>query len=114
MIIIVAEDMRREEATPHGKIGMSTAFRLTAEIPNRTLEFRKRILHPGSAIGAHLIDHDEVYYVISGEGEVFSNEQAQSLGPGMMAYLYRGDAVGIRQIGDTPLEMIISYPLANR
>jgi mannose-6-phosphate isomerase-like protein (cupin superfamily) len=112
VIIIVEEEMRREEATPHGKIGMSTAFRMTADVPNRTMEFRKRILHPGAAIGAHLIDHDEVYYVISGEGEVHSNQQAHYLGAGMMAYLYSGDTVGIRQIGETPLEIIVSYPLA--
>ncbi|NTF33438.1 cupin domain-containing protein [Rhizobium skierniewicense] len=112
MIIVAEEDMRREEATPHGKIGMSTAFRMTADIPNRTMEFRKRILHSGSAIGTHPIDHDEVYYVVSGEGEVHSNDQTSFLGAGMMAYFYSGDTVGIRQIGETPLELIISYPLS--
>lgn len=112
MIVIAEEDRRREEATPHGRIGMSTAFRMTAGIPNRTMEFRKRILHRGSAIGAHLIDHDEVYYVVSGEGEVHSNNQTNYLSAGMMAYLYHGNTVGIRQIGETPLELIVSYPLA--
>ena len=111
MIIIAEEDTRQEEATPHGKIGTSTAFRLTANVPNRTMEFRKRILHRGAAIGAHPIDHDEVYYVVSGDGEVFSNDNSHTLGSGMMAYLYRGDTVGIRQVGEAPLEMIISYPL---
>lgn len=110
MIIIAEEDMRCEEPTPHGKIGMSTAFRLTADIPGRTMEFRKRILHPRAAIGAHLIDHDEVYYVLSGEGEVHSGDKKQYLGAGMMAYLHSGDTVGIRQTGSAPLELIISYP----
>lgn len=112
MILVSEQDVRREEPTPHGQIGMSTAFRLTAEIPDRTMEFRKRILHLGSAIGSHAIDHDEVYYVVSGTGEVHSNDKTLPIGEGTIAYLYRGDVVGIRQTGDTPLVMIISYPLA--
>ncbi|GHC72014.1 cupin domain-containing protein [Limoniibacter endophyticus] len=114
MIVVSEEDVRREEPTPHGHIGTSTGFRLTANIPQRTMEFRKRILHQGSAIGAHLIDHDEVYYVVSGEGEVHSNDETRRLSAGSMAYLYSGDVVGIHQLGDAPLELIISYPLAEK
>jgi mannose-6-phosphate isomerase-like protein (cupin superfamily) len=55
---------------PHGRIGMSTAYRITDVVPGRTMEFRKRVLHVGSAIGLHPIDHDEVCCVLSGEGEV--------------------------------------------
>jgi hypothetical protein len=29
----------------------------------------------------------------------------------MAAYLYKGANVGIRQLGDSPLVLIISYPL---
>jgi hypothetical protein len=29
----------------------------------------------------------------------------------MAAYLYRGAVVGIRQLGDEPLNIIISYPV---
>jgi mannose-6-phosphate isomerase-like protein (cupin superfamily) len=76
------------------------------------MEFRKRVLHRGAAIGAHPIDHDEVYYVLSGTGEVRSGNAARRVGPGHAAYLYRGETVGIRQIGSRPLVLIISYPLA--
>jgi mannose-6-phosphate isomerase-like protein (cupin superfamily) len=76
------------------------------------MEFRKRILHVDAAIGPHRIDHDEVYYVLSGLGDVSSGQQVMSLRPGMAAYLYRGATVGIRQKGATPLVLIISYPLA--
>jgi mannose-6-phosphate isomerase-like protein (cupin superfamily) len=110
--VIVAEaDVVRDEPPPHGAIGMSTAYRISDVVPDRTMEFRRRVLHPGAAIGAHPIDHDEVYYVLSGEGEVISAGKTTRVGPGMAAYFYSGDEVGIRQIGSEPLDLIISYPL---
>jgi mannose-6-phosphate isomerase-like protein (cupin superfamily) len=111
-MIVVEEKMTvREETPPHGAIGMSTAYRITDDVPGRTMEFRKRILHVGAAIGLHPIDHDEVYYVLSGKGEVTSNGLSREITSGTAAYLFRGATVGVRQIGDTPLALIISYPL---
>ena len=89
---------------------MSTAYRISDAVANRTMEFRRRVLHVGAAIGAHVINHDEVYYVLSGEGEVVSDGVTTRLRPGMAAYLYSGANVGIRQIGAEPLSLIISYP----
>jgi mannose-6-phosphate isomerase-like protein (cupin superfamily) len=111
MVVIREEDVRREEPPPHGAIGMSTAFRISDAVPApRTMEFRRRVLHPGAAIGAHPISHDEVYYVLSGRGEVVSDGTTAVLEPGMAAYLWRGAVVGIRQLGDAPLDLIVSYP----
>ena len=114
MVVVKDSDVVREEPPPHGAIGMSTAYRITDVVPERTLEFRKRILHPGAAIGVHRIDHDEVYYVLSGEGEVVSDGTEARLGPGMAAYLYAGASVGIRQLGEEPLTLIITYPVVPR
>jgi mannose-6-phosphate isomerase-like protein (cupin superfamily) len=111
MVVIDETATVRDEPPPHGAIGMSTAYRISDGIPARTMEFRKRALHPGAAIGAHVIAHDEVYYVLSGEGEVFSDGRTARLGPGMAAYLYTGANVGIRNLGAGPLTMIISYPV---
>lgn len=101
----------REEPPPHGAIGMSTAWRITDGVPGRTMEFRKRALHKGAAIGIHPIDHDEVYYVLAGTGEVEADGRKAPLKPGMAAYLRQGQKVGIRNTGDEPLTLIISYPL---
>ena len=112
MVVVNERDVVRQEAPPHGAIGMSTAYRISDVVPQpRTMEFRKRVLHKGAAIGLHPIAHDEVYYVLSGEGEVTSDGVSQRLRPGMAAYLYNGAVVGIRQIGNKPLSLIISYPL---
>lgn len=110
-VIVKEAEVMRQEPPPHGAIGMSTAYRISDAVPNRAMEFRKRILHVGAAIGPHPIDHDEVYYVLAGEGDVVSDGVTAKLTPGMAAYLYRGAVVGIRQAGAQPLSMIISYPV---
>jgi mannose-6-phosphate isomerase-like protein (cupin superfamily) len=112
MVVVNERDVVRQEAPPHGAIGMSTAYRISDVVPQpRTMEFRKRVLHKGAAIGLHPIAHDEVYYVLSGEGEVTSDGVTRRLRPGMAAYLYDGAVVGIKQIGREPLSLIISYPV---
>lgn len=115
MAVVDERDTRREEAPPHGAIGMSTAYRISDAVPQpRAMEFRRRILHRSAAIGEHPITHDEVYYVLGGEGEVVSDGQRARLKQGMTAYLYKGAVVGIRQLGKQPLSLIISYPNAQR
>jgi mannose-6-phosphate isomerase-like protein (cupin superfamily) len=111
MAVIDERDTVREEAPPHGAIGMSTAYRISDHAPApRAMEFRRRVLHKGAAIGEHPIDHDEVYYVLSGRGEVVSDGKRAALGPGMTAYLYRGAVVRIWQKGAKPLSLVIAYP----
>ncbi|MES3024534.1 MAG: cupin domain-containing protein [Pseudomonadota bacterium] len=113
MVVVREDDVKREEPPPHGAIGMSTAYRISDAVPApRAMEFRKRVLHPGAAIGLHRIDHDEVYYVLSGSGEVSADGTTERLGPGMAAYLFKGSTVGIRQLGTQALSLIVSYPNA--
>lgn len=113
-VVVHEADVMREEPPPHGSIGMSTVFRISDAAPRRSMEFRKRILHVGAAIGVHPITHDEVYYVASGEGDLTAGGQTVRMRPGDAAYLYEGDAVGIEQRGEAPLVLIISYPLPAR
>ena len=115
MVVINESDVMREEAPPHGAIGMSTAYRISDVVPQpKTMEFRKRVLHKGAAIGLHPIAHDEVYYVLSGEGDVTSDGVTRRLKPGMAAYLYDGAVVGIKQVGRKPLALIISSPVPSK
>lgn len=111
MVVIDEADTVREEAPPHGAIGISTAYRISDAAPApRSFEFRKRALHVGAAIGVHPIDHDEIYYILSGTGVIHSDGEEKELGEGMAAWLYKGAKVGIRQTGDAPLVLIIAYP----
>jgi len=112
MAVIDEADTVRREPPPHGAIGMSTAWRISDFAPQpRRMEFRRRTLDVGAAIGEHPIAHDEVYYVLEGEGEVVSDGQRIKLRKGMTAYLYEGAVVGIWQKGDAPLALIVSYPV---
>ena len=111
MVVIDEATTVREEAPPHGAIGLSTAYRISDVIPApRSFEFRKRALHVGAAIGVHPIDHDEIYYVLSGTGVVHSDGEEKELKAGPAAWLYKGAKVGIRQTGHEPLVLIIAYP----
>ncbi|MBL9068033.1 MAG: cupin domain-containing protein [Sphingopyxis sp.] len=111
MVVVDEKTTVREEPPPHGAIGMSTAYRISDSVPApRSFEFRKRALHVGAAIGIHPIDHDEIYYVLSGTGIVHSDGKEQELTAGTAAWLYKGAKVGIRQTGSEPLVLIIAYP----
>ena len=115
MAVIDEADTIRREPPPHGAIGMSTAWRISDAAPQpRKMEFRRRTLDVGAAIGEHPIAHDEVYYVLDGEGEVLSDGKRARLIKGMTAYLYEGAVVGIWQKGDKPLALIISYPVEHK
>jgi len=111
MVIVDEAKVMRDEPPPHGNIGMSTAWRIPANVPGRTFEFTKRALHVGAAIGLHPIAHDEIYYVVSGNGEVTSDGVSHAITAGMTAYLYNGATVGIVQKGGEPLMLMIAYPL---
>jgi len=114
MTVIDGDVVKRDEPPPHGNIGMSTAYRYSDAVPGRAMEFRKRVLHVGAAIGAHKLAHDEVYYVLSGEGEAFSGKRTEPVKAGQAIYFFAGETMGIRQKGAKPLALIISYPLASR
>jgi mannose-6-phosphate isomerase-like protein (cupin superfamily) len=112
MVVVSESEVAVREAPPHGAIGMSTAYRISDAVPQpRTMEFRRRVLDVGAAIGAHPISHDEVYYVTAGRGVVVSDGVEAEIALGMAAYLYEGAVVGIRQVGDEPLSMVIAYPV---
>ena len=112
MVVVADSEVMVREAPPHGAIGMSTAYRISDAAPQpRQMEFRRRVLDVGAAIGAHPIGHDEVYYITAGRGVVVSDGVEAEIGPGMAAYLYERAVVGIRQVGDEPLSIIIAYPV---
>jgi mannose-6-phosphate isomerase-like protein (cupin superfamily) len=113
MVIHEADAMVRQ-TPPHNGTGMSTAYRISGGAPNRSMEFRKRVMHPGSSIGLHVIAHDEVYHVVSGEGDVTTDGVTTRMKAGDTAYLYDGGNVGIQQVGQDDLVLIIAYPLARR
>jgi mannose-6-phosphate isomerase-like protein (cupin superfamily) len=97
------------EKAPHDAGGETTAFRFFSNAPDFKMAFRKRILHKGSAIGYHLQDFDEVYYILSGTGEYTLNGVKRQVGPGTAMLTRPCDSHGLRPTGDGELALIIAY-----
>ena len=97
------------EAGPHNGGGQTTAYSFFARAPNLGLVFRKRALHPGAAIGYHRQHEDEIYYVLSGAGELTLNGERSIVGPGTAILTRTSSSHGLRQIGTQDLVIIIAY-----
>lgn len=107
-VIVHEQDVMRQEPPPHGAIGQSTAYWISDAVAGRAMEFRRRVLHVGAAIGLHPIDHDEVCYVLSGEGDVSSDGVTNRLTPRRRGLPISRSTVGIKQVGTDPLAVKVA------
>jgi quercetin dioxygenase-like cupin family protein len=95
---------------PHRGGGETTAYPFFAKVRGLRLVFRKRALHPGSAIGYHQQKEDEIYYVLSGQGELTLDGTRHIIGPGTALLTRPGSSHGLRQVGREDLVILIAYP----
>ena len=98
-----------QQPGPHDGGGTTTAYSFFAQAPNLQLVFRKRALHPGAAIGYHRQEEDEIYYIMSGTGELTLNGARSVVGPGTAILTRPGSSHGLRQVGTADLVIIIAY-----
>ena len=105
-------EVSKAEPPPHDGTGASTAYRYFDDVADAKVIFRKRALHKGASIGMHVLSHDEVYYVVSGAGEVRVDDRSVEIGAGAAIFMYEGADVGIWQKGDEDLVIIVAYPPA--
>jgi quercetin dioxygenase-like cupin family protein len=103
----------RQQPGPHGGGGVTTAYSFFARAPDLHLVFRKRALHPGAAIGYHRQNEDEIYYVVSGSGELTLNGQRSVVGPGTAILTRSGSSHGLQQVGSDDLIIIVAYQQSN-
>jgi quercetin dioxygenase-like cupin family protein len=103
-------EVTRVEPAPHDGTGTTTAYRYFDDVPNPGVIFRKRSLPKGAAIGRHVLGHDEVYYVVSGDAELQVDGETRAMRAGSAAYMRAGADVGIRQAGAAALVVIVAYP----
>jgi mannose-6-phosphate isomerase-like protein (cupin superfamily) len=100
------------EAAPHEGTGKTTAYRYFDEVKDARVIFRKRALHKGASIGMHVLTHDEVYYIVSGRGELTVDDTKREVAADTAIFMHEGADVGIRQRGEEDLIVIVSYPPA--
>ena len=103
-------DVLHVEPAPHDGTGQTKAYRYFDDVEDAGIVFRKRALPKGSAIGIHVLAHEEVYYVLSGRAELTVDDVQRTLQPSTAVYMAKGANVGIRQVGDDDLVLIVSYP----
>jgi mannose-6-phosphate isomerase-like protein (cupin superfamily) len=102
-------EVAREDGGPHKGMGRSTGYVFFGKVPDLKFSFRKRVLHPGSSIGYHLQETDEVYYILSGQGKMTINGKELSVKSGDAVLTRKGSSHGLVQTGDDDLTIIISY-----
>jgi mannose-6-phosphate isomerase-like protein (cupin superfamily) len=103
------KDIAKNEPGTHNGGGETTGYSFFAKADNLKMTFRKRVLHPGSAIGYHLQKEDEVYYIISGTGEMQMNGKTFPVTAGDAILTRPGSSHGLKQMGKEDLVIIIAY-----
>ncbi|MFN0086780.1 MAG: cupin domain-containing protein [Blastocatellia bacterium] len=94
---------------PHNGPGRSTGYNFFEQARDFNIIFRKRVLHPGAAIGYHLQKEYEVYYILGGSGVMQMNGQEFPVKPGDGILTYPGSSHGLKQTGKDDLVLMISY-----
>ena len=104
-------DIAVKQPGPHKGGGETTAFPFFSKAPEFKMAFRKRVMHPGSAIGYHEQKEDEVYYILSGTGEFTLNGVKHPVSAGSAMLTRPGSSHGLKQVGKDDLVLIIAYEL---
>lgn len=103
------KDIALQQPGPHDGGGNTTAYNFFSKAIDCNLVFRKRILHPGSSIGYHLQKEDEIYYIISGTGEMNMNGRTFHVKTGDAILTRPGSSHSLKQVGSDDLVIIINY-----
>ena len=98
-----------DEPGTHNGGGMTVGYSFFKKTPNLKLVFRKRALKPGSGIGYHLQKEDEIYYVLSGRGEMTINGKSFEITSGDAVLTRPGASHGLKQVGKEDLVIMINY-----
>ena len=103
------KELGTSQPGPHDGGGKTTAYNFFSTAVNSKLVFRKRILHPGSAIGYHLQNEDEIYYILSGTGEMKMNGKTFTVEAGDAILTLPGSSHSLTPTGKDDLTIIINY-----
>ena len=103
------DDIGRTQPGPHKGGGQTTGHPFFESFDDLGFAFRIRVLHPGSTIGYHEHDKDEIYYVLEGTGELTLNGEVSTVGPGTAILVRPGGSHGIKPTGDEDLVLLIVF-----
>lgn len=103
------KDIAVDEGGSHNGGGKTTAFPFFGKFKGAKMAFRKRILHPGSAIGYHLQEQQEIYYILSGKGELEMNGKTIAVSTGDAILTLPGNHHGLKPADNNDLSVLITY-----
>jgi quercetin dioxygenase-like cupin family protein len=102
-------EVKQTGKAPHNGPGTSTGYSFFDKVASFKPVVRKRVLHPGAAIGYHLQKENEVYYLLSGKGTMQMNGKEFPVVAGDAVLTLGGSSHGIKQEGKEDLVLMISY-----
>ena len=102
-------DVAKPGPGPHNGGGSTVGYSFFEKAPGYKMVFRKRVLQPGSAIGYHLQPVDEVFYILTGTGEMTINDQKMTVKAGDAILTRGGNSHGLVPRGTEPLAVVIVY-----
>jgi len=103
------KDIAKNEPGPHEGSGTTTAYSFFTKATTSKLVFRKRVLHPGASIGSHPQKEEEIYYILSGAGEMTMNNEKFTVQAGDAILTLPGSSHGLKQSGKDDLVILIDY-----
>ena len=104
------KQVAKEQPGPHDGGGQTIGYSFFDGEKDFKTAFKKRTLKPGSSIGYHLQKEDEIYYIISGTGEMKMNGKTFPVKPGDAILTRPGSSHGLTPNKEQDLTLIIVYP----
>jgi mannose-6-phosphate isomerase-like protein (cupin superfamily) len=110
-LLVHEKDIAKEQPGPHTGGGKTIAYPFFEGTQDFKIAFRKRILKPGSSIGYHLQNEDEVYYILDGNGDMQMNGESFPVVAGDAILTRPGSSHGLKPSGGKDLTLMIVYLL---
>ena len=108
-VVETDREVAKEEPGTHNGGGQTIGYSFFKNVPNLKLVFRKRALKPGSGIGLHEQKEDEIYYVLSGRGQMTLDGKTVDVTPGTAVLTRTGSTHSLKQVGSEDLVIMINY-----
>ena len=110
-MIRTAAERRVEEKNNHlggnGHLVVRHLLLSPEEMLNKGRVFAHSTLEPGASIGYHIHTGDcEIYYIVSGHGEINDNCEIRSVKAGDVTITPDGHSHGLKNTGEEPLHFI--------
>lgn len=113
-VIETDREVARDEPGTHNGGGQTVGYSFFRNVPNLKLVFRKRALKPGSGIGLHEQKEDEIYYVLSGRGQMTLDGKTVDVTPGTAVLTRTGSSHSLKQVGSEDLVIMINYEVQTK